>query len=69
MKRVQSLQTTSVAVGFINTIHYDFIIKVALGQNANPQNMMGFDLWKVQQMHYHVLGIGQSTSNLHRDLQ
>ena len=69
MKRVQSLQTTSLAVGFINTIHYDFIIKAALGQTTIPQNMMGFDLWKVLQMCYHVLGISQSTSNLHRDLQ
>lgn len=30
MKKVQSLQTTLVAMGFINTIHHDFIIKAAL---------------------------------------
>lgn len=56
-------------VGFINTIHYDFIIKAALSQTAIPQNMTGFDLWTVLRMHYCVLGIAQSTSQLHRDLQ
>jgi len=58
-----------VAVAFINTIHHDFIIKAALGQTATPPNMMWIDFWKVLQMCSHVLGISQSTSNLHRDLQ
>lgn len=30
MKRMQSSQTTSMAGGFTNTIHSDFIIKAAL---------------------------------------
>lgn len=69
MKNVQSSRTISVVVGLINTIHYDFIIKAAISQTAIPQHMMGFDLWKVLQMRYHILGISQSTSDLHRDLQ
>lgn len=50
MKRVQTLQITLVEVGFINAIHYNFIIKAALSQTAIPLIMMGFDLWKVLQM-------------------
>lgn len=66
---VQLLCTTLVVASFINMIRFDSIIKAALIQTIIPQNMMGFDLWKVLQMHYHVLGIGQSPSNLHTDLQ
>lgn len=44
MEKVQSLRTVSVLAGFINTIHYYFSIKAALGQTAIAQNIVFWPL-------------------------